>query len=148
MPWNLSPNVRFSFLLPCVPSFNITCSLPMENVARADPTKFSTPSEGSWCISLSLQESSPPTHLDPRLLISEASIPDLQTSSPKSPPALESSSSSLLVSPYSPFQPNIPGNLLSPKLSKPLKPNYFHLPQDIDSPTTSSCEIFTWPQNC
>jgi len=95
-------------------------------VARADPTKIGAPPEGSWCISLSLQESSPPTHLDSRLLISEASIPNLspsRTSSPESSPALEFPSSSL-SSPHSPFQPHIPGNLLSLKLSK-AKPTIF-----------------------
>lgn len=45
-------------------------------------------SAGSWCISLSLQESSPPTHVDSRLLILEAvPSPSSPVSQPDTPPS-------------------------------------------------------------
>ena len=71
----------------------------------------------SWCMSRSLEES----NLSPS-----------QTSSPESPPAPESTPR------VSTFQSNIPGSLLSPKVSKPTIFIRFK------TPNTGRCEIFTW----
>jgi hypothetical protein len=53
-----------------------------------EPKTSSAPPAGSWCISLSLQETSPPAHVDSRLLILEAPPnPSIPVSQPDTPPS-------------------------------------------------------------
>ncbi|KAG6867231.1 hypothetical protein C0993_005380 [Termitomyces sp. T159_Od127] len=63
-------------------------------IAESPSRHRDKPRQGSWCISLSLLENSPPTWIDSRLLVPEPTPPSPDTlSSPDGPPSLPSSPS-------------------------------------------------------
>jgi len=81
-------DVLFGMLSSLIPFFKGRLWCLNFLVASETNSMYSGPPAGSWCISLSLQESSPPTHVDSRLLILEAlSSPSNPVSQPDTPPS-------------------------------------------------------------